>query len=165
MIVTRAELLGLREEWRQAGQRVVFTNGCFDLIHLGHVRYLQEARKLGDLLVLGLNSDSSVRQFKGPKRPMVSEAARAEVMNALRPVDYVTVFEEATAEQIVSELEPDIYVKGGDYSAGRGQTDGKSLPEAEIVYSYGGQVVLLPFLPGYSTTELINKIVDTYSQA
>src|SRR5690348_3270830 len=119
MIVTRAELLGLREEWRQAGQRVVFTNGCFDLIHLGHVRYLQEARKLGDLLVLGLNSDSSVRQFKGPKRPMVSEAARAEVMNALRPVDYVTVFEEATAEQIVSELEPDIYVKGGDYSAGR----------------------------------------------
>lgn len=147
-----------------AGQRVVFTNGCFDLIHLGHVRYLQEARALGDLLVLGLNSDSSVRQLKGPKRPLVSEDERAEVMNALRPIDYVVIFEEATAEQIVAELQPDIYVKGGDYSAGTNQGDGKPLPEAEIVYRYGGQVALIPFLPGHSTSELISKIVDTYSK-
>lgn len=162
MIVTRGQLLELREEWRAVGQTVVFTNGCFDLLHLGHVRYLQEARALGDLLVLGLNSDSSVRRLKGPERPLVGENARAEVMSALRPVDYVVIFEEPTAEQIVAELQPDIYVKGGDYSAGEVSGTGKSLPEAEIVRSYGGGVKLIHFLPGYSTTELIHKIIDVY---
>jgi D-beta-D-heptose 7-phosphate kinase/D-beta-D-heptose 1-phosphate adenosyltransferase len=164
MIVSRAELLRLREEWRAAGRRVVFTNGCFDLLHLGHIRYLQEARALGDLLVLGLNTDSSVRQFKGPKRPLVPEDERAEVMNALRPVDYVVLFEEPTAEQIVAELQPDIYVKGGDYSAGESSVPGKPLPEAEVVRRYGGGVKLIQFLPGHSTTELIQKILDTYQK-
>lgn len=163
MILTSSELLAHRAGWRTAGQRVVFTNGCFDLIHLGHVRYLQEARALGDVLVLGLNSDASVRQLKGPQRPLVAQAERAQVMSALRPVDHVVIFEELTAESLVAALQPDIYVKGGDYSASdvTSQT-GKPLPEASIVRSYGGQVELIPFLPGHSTTELIKKVVALY---
>jgi D-beta-D-heptose 7-phosphate kinase/D-beta-D-heptose 1-phosphate adenosyltransferase len=162
VILSRGQLIELREEWRKAEQRVVFTNGCFDLIHLGHVRYLQEARQLGDLLIVGLNSDASVRHLKGPQRPLVLEGERAEVMSALRPVDYVVIFDEPTARQIVSELQPDIYVKGGDYKTGE-SGQGKFLPEAEIVYGYGGQVALIPFVPGHSTTELINKILDAYA--
>ncbi|MEI6043298.1 MAG: D-glycero-beta-D-manno-heptose 1-phosphate adenylyltransferase [Chloroflexota bacterium] len=161
MIVSRVELLRLREEWRTTRARVVFTNGCFDLIHLGHVHYLQQARALGDLLVLGLNSDSSVQQLKGPLRPLVAEDERALVVAALRPVDYVIIFEEPTAETLVAELQPNIYVKGGDYSADSGE--GKPLPEAEIVRRYGGEVVLIPFLPGHSTSDLIVKIMNTFS--
>lgn len=159
MIVIRPDLLGQREAWRERGLRVVFTNGCFDLLHLGHVRYLTEARALGDLLIVGLNSDASVRTLKGATRPLVAENERAEVMDALKPVDFVVIFEEYTAEQIVSQLQPDIYVKGGDYSlAEAGQNQGKVLPEATIVQKYGGRVELIPFLPGHSTTELIHKI-------
>ena len=117
---------------------------------------------MGDLLVLGLNSDASVRHLKGPNRPLVGQAARARVMDALRPVDYVTIFEEYTAEKLVGQLQPDIYVKGGDYGPnGAGQA--KPLPEAAIVEVYGGRVALIPFLPGYSTTELIYKIVAAYA--
>ncbi len=162
VILSRGQLIELREEWRKAGQRVVFTNGCFDLIHLGHVRYLQEARRLGAVLIVGLNSDASVRHLKGPQRPLVSEGERAEVMSALRPVDYVVIFDEPTAGPLVSELQPDIYVKGGDYNSGEGG-QGKFLPEAEIVYGYGGQVALIPFVPGHSTTDLINKILAAYT--
>ena len=165
MILTRSQLPALRQQWKQAGQRVVFTNGCFDLLHLGHVQYLTEARALGDILVVGLNSDASVRQLKGPERPLVDQAARAQVMSALRPVDHVVIFEEFTAEAIVGELQPDIYVKGGDYSASaETQAEGKPLPEAAVVRSYGGEVKLIPFLPGYSTTDLIRKVVALYGQ-
>ena len=165
MIISRRELGQLRQEWQAAGRRVVFTNGCFDLLHLGHIRYLQAARDLGDLLVLGLNSDSSVQKLKGPLRPLVPQQDRAEVMNALRAVDYIVIFEELTAEQIVTELQPAIYVKGGDYATGEGEGPGKPLPEAELVRGYGGEVVLIPFLPAHSTSTLISKILNSYGKA
>ena len=152
-LVTRAELLALRQNWRETGRKLVFTNGCFDLIHLGHVRYLEEARALGDVLIAGLNSDASVKRLKGPLRPLVNEQERAAVMSALRPVDYVTIFEEDTASNLIAALQPEIYVKGGDYTVGEAQT--KPLPEAPTVQSYGGEIVLIPFLPGHSTTNLI----------
>lgn len=163
------ELARLREQWRSRGLRVVFTNGIFDLLHLGHVRYLGQARALGDLLVIGLNSDVSTRQLKGPKRPLIAEDERAALLLSLRAVDAVTIFTEPTAEQLVAALQPDIYVKGGDYTlqpdaaAGPTATAGKELPEAQIVQSYGGRVELIPYLPGHSTTELIERIVQRYA--
>ena len=161
MILSRADLLSRRAEWRRNGQKVVFTNGCFDLLHLGHVRYLEEARALGDVLVLGLNSDASVRQLKGPQRPLVGQDERAQVMSALRPVDHVIIFEELTADNILAALQPEIYVKGGDYSlADSNDATVKPLPEEPTVRAYGGHVVLIPFLPGHSTTDLIRKVVD-----
>ncbi len=165
MILNRPELLALRQQWREAGQRVVFTNGCFDLLHIGHVRYLEAARALGEVLVLGLNSDASVRLLKGPQRPLVGQAERAVVMSALRSVDHVVIFEEITAESIVADLQPNIYVKGGDYAPSEAATaSGKPLPEAAVVHSYGGEVRLIPFLPGHSTSELIKKITGLYGQ-
>jgi len=150
-------LVGLRAEWRRAGRRLVFTNGAFDLLHAGHVTYLQAARALGDLLVVGLNSDQSVRGYKGPDRPLVPELQRGLVLAALRAVEYVTLFDSPTAEGLVAALQPDVYVKGGDYAHPAGG-DGKDLPEARIVLAYGGQVELIPYLPGLSTTNLIAKI-------
>ncbi len=166
MLVTRPQLAILRQEWRATGKKVVLTNGVFDLIHIGHVQYLQVAKALGDVLVLGLNSDSSVRQLKGPLRPLVPQQERAALMLALRPVDYVTIFEELTAEALVQTIAPDVYVKGGDYKIGEatGDGEGKFLPEAAIVQAYGGQVSLIPFLPGHSTSELIAKIVNLYGK-
>ena len=145
---------------RQAnGERGVFTNGCFDLLHLGHVRYLQEARALGDFLVLGLNSDESVAFLKGAGRPLVPAEERAEILAALSCVDYVTIFPERTANAIVELLRPAIYVKGGDWHATPGNDpDPKRLPEAPSVLAYGGTVHLIPYLPGHSTTELIAAI-------
>lgn len=161
-------LLPLRAQARAAGQLVVFTNGAFDLLHVGHVRYLQAARALGDMLIVGLNSDASVRAYKGPSRPLVTQDERAELLAALACVDYVTIFDEPTAEALVAALQPDIYVKGGDY---RPTADGsaaarapgsdpvdKPLPEAAIVQAYGGRVVIIPYVPGKSTTNLIERI-------
>jgi rfaE bifunctional protein nucleotidyltransferase chain/domain len=144
---------------QRAGERGVFTNGCFDLLHLGHVRYLQEARALGDFLVVGLNSDSSVRLLKGAGRPLVPAAERAEILAALACVDYVTIFGEPTASALIALLRPALYVKGGDYASGAGTTpDPQRLPEARTVQEYGGSVRLIPYLPGHSTTELIAAI-------
>jgi rfaE bifunctional protein nucleotidyltransferase chain/domain len=144
---------------QQAGERAVFTNGCFDLLHLGHVRYLQEARELGDFLVLGLNSDEGVRRLKGAGRPLVPQQERAEILAALNCIDYVTIFHEATANALLDLLRPDIYVKGADYvGAADGTPDTTRLPEAKIVQAYGGEVRLLPYLQYHSTTELIAKI-------
>ncbi len=166
------ELVQLRQTWRDRGLTVVFTNGIFDLLHIGHVQYLEAARALGDLLIVGLNSDSSTRQLKGPKRPLIAQTERAALLLSLRPVDYVTIFEERTAEQLVATLQPDVYVKGGDYSlspaAAAASTDTASaappkiLPEARIVQDYGGRVELITYLPGHSTTELIERIVERY---
>ncbi|MEX1254285.1 MAG: D-glycero-beta-D-manno-heptose 1-phosphate adenylyltransferase [Dehalococcoidia bacterium] len=139
------------------GRRVVLTNGCFDLLHVGHVRYLRKARGLGDALVVALNSDASARALKGPARPIVREEERAEVVAALASVDYVTVFDDATAEGVVSALRPDIYVKGGDYD-----TDRRDLPEAGVVRGYGGTVFLLELEPGTGTTEIIRTVVRRY---
>ena len=145
---------------RQAqGERGVFTNGCFDLLHLGHVRYLQDARALGDFLVLGLNGDESVAFLKGPGRPLVSAGERAEILAALACVDYVTIFPEKTANALVELLRPAIYVKGGDYAGAQtGEPDLTRLPEASSVLAYGGTIRLIPYLAGHSTTELIAAI-------
>jgi len=159
--LSREELQVIRADWRAAGQRVVLTNGVFDLLHIGHVTYLQQARALGDLLVVGLNSDASTRALKGPERPLVAEDERAALLTALRCVDYVTIFDEPTAEALVVALRPDIYVKGGDYTLlddGQQHVGGKVPPEAAVVRGYGGEVRLLPYLPGHSTSALIAKI-------
>lgn len=158
-------LLTLRRQWRDNGTRVVLTNGIFDLIHVGHVHYLQQARSLGDVLVVGLNSDGSTRQLKGPKRPLIPQAERAALLLELRSVDHVVIFEERTAERLVDLIRPDIYVKGGDYTLPTSSSDvpqGKDLPEARIVLGYGGRVELIQYLPGHSTTELIERIVERY---
>lgn len=139
---------------RERGGKLVLTNGCFDLLHVGHVRYLRRARELGDALVVALNSDDSVRALKGPGRPIVPEAQRAEVLAALSYVDYVTIFDESVAEQVVIALRPDIYVKGGDYAYCR-----NAVPEARIVADYGGLAVFLDFEAGASTSGLIQTIL------
>ena len=136
---------------------MVFTNGAFDLLHVGHVRYLQAARALGDRLIVGLNSDSSVRTYKGPTRPLIAAAERAELLAALACVDFVTIFEEPTATRLVEALAPDIYVKGGDYQGAPGEA-GKPLPEAAAVQAAGGEVHIIPFVPGRSTSGLIERI-------
>jgi D-beta-D-heptose 7-phosphate kinase/D-beta-D-heptose 1-phosphate adenosyltransferase len=145
---------------RQAdGERGVFTNGCFDLLHLGHVRYLQEARALGDFLILALNGDGGVQLLKGPKRPLVPENERAEILAALACIDYVTIFQEPTADLLVALLQPAIYVKGGDYAGLESDVPDKNrLPEARVVQEYGGVVRLISYLPHHSTTELIEAI-------
>lgn len=161
--ISLERLMALRRRWRDEGRRVVFTNGIFDLLHLGHLRYLEAARARGDLLIVGLNSDDSTRRLKGSKRPLVPQAARAALLLGLRPVDYVTIFEDDTAEALVAALEPEVYVKGGDYViASTGEASGKPLPEAHIAQRYGGRVELIPYLPGHSTTELIERILERY---
>jgi|SRR5579859_1316757 len=162
-IQERVALAALLRERQTAGARVIFTNGCFDLLHLGHVRYLQEARGLGDLLVVGVNSDASTRALKGAGRPLVPQDERAEVLAALACIDYVTIFEEATAVALVEALRPDVYVKGGDYAVADAASQSAAinyarLPEASPVLASGGQVRLIPYLPGHSTTALIERI-------
>lgn len=158
-ILGREELAGVVRRRQQAGERGVFTNGCFDLLHLGHVRYLQEARALGDFLILGLNDDAGVRLLKGPGRPLVPEEERAEILAALTCIDYITIFAEPTAGPLVALLKPAVYVKGGDYASGQdGVADTDRLPEAKVVQGYGGTVRLIPYLPEHSTTELIEAI-------
>ena len=154
-VVSLAELLRLRERWRTYGKTVVFTNGCFDLLHPGHVHYLKEARQLGDVLIVGLNSDASVKYIKGHGRPFVPQEGRAEMLAALSCVDYVAVFDELTPEGMIAALKPDIHCKGGDY----GEGSGKPMPEARLVEEYGGRVVVLAYMAGYSTTDLMRKIV------
>lgn len=136
----------------RAGQKLVFTNGVFDILHAGHVTYLEQARSLGDMLIVALNSDESARALgKGPNRPVNTLEDRATVIAALRSVDAVVSFDEGTPVRVIGALRPEIHVKGGDYKV-------EDLPEAEVVRSYGGEVVVLPFLPGRSTTSLIEKL-------
>lgn len=158
-IATVAQLSERRETLRRTGRRVVFTNGHFELLHPGHVRYLQHARTLGDCLIVGLNGDDTTRRLKGHGRPVLDQAARAEVLAALACVDYVVVFDEETAVSLVRALEPDVYVKGGDYAP----DGGKSLPEATAVRDYGGCVELVPLVAGFSTTGLIREIVARFA--
>lgn len=144
-------MVAVREAMRREGKRVVFTNGCFDLLHPGHVRYLTEARALGDSLIVALNSDRSVRSLKGEGRPVLREDERAEVMAALEAVDFVTIFDEETPRELVAALLPDILVKGGDWPVdeivGRDEVEGA-----------GGRVLSLPFIEGSSTTNIIDRI-------
>jgi D-glycero-beta-D-manno-heptose 1-phosphate adenylyltransferase len=158
-ILDREELAVAVRRRQAAGERGIFTNGCFDLLHLGHVRYLREARALGDFLILGLNNDEGVRLLKGPGRPLVLERERAEILAALTCIDYVTLFNEPIAGSLVALLQPAIYVKGGDYAGLDGKIpDTSRLPEAKVVQEYGGVVRLIPYLPHHSTTELIEAI-------
>lgn len=158
-IMDRAELARIVQQRQQQGERAVCTNGCFDLLHLGHVRYLQEARALGDFLIVGLNDDAGTRLLKGAGRPLVPQQERAELLAALACVDYVTLFSEPTAGPLVALLRPAIYVKGGDYAQANSlQADAGRLPEAAVVQDYGGSVRLIPYLPHHSTTELIAAI-------
>ncbi len=136
---------------RAMGRRVVFTNGCFDLVHVGHVRYLAAARDAGDLLIVGLNDDASVRRLKGPTRPLVPEAARAEVMAALAAVDYVTLFGEDTPYALIGAVQPDVLVKGSDWAA-------DDVVGRDIVEARGGRILLIPVVAGFSTTGLLERL-------
>jgi rfaE bifunctional protein nucleotidyltransferase chain/domain len=156
-IITWEALDSLRQRYRSEGKTVVWTNGCFDLLHVGHVRNLQAARALGDVLVVGLNSDRSVRQLKGPERPIVPAAERAEILAALECVDHVVIFEESTPEASLARLKPDIHCKGADYAP----PHGKPIPEATVVAAYGGRIEFLPLVPALSTTDLVRRIRDS----
>lgn len=150
-IIERKSLTELVKELKAQKKAIVFTNGCFDILHVGHVRYLQAAKQLGDVLILGLNSDVSVQALKGPGRPVNGQDDRAEVLAALAAVDHIVMFDEITAEQLIRTIQPAVYVKGGDYII-------DELPEAGIVREYGGKIVLIPEVQGRSTTKLIKKL-------
>jgi len=157
-ITPRNELKAKIDRLKREGKKVVFTNGCFDILHAGHTRYLREARKLGDTLILALNSDSSVRSIKGPMRPIVPEAERAEVVAALDSVDYVTVFDELTPLELIEFLRPDVIVKGGDWAE-------KDIVGAEAVRKWGGRVAIMPEIEGASTTNIIDKVLQAFRSA
>ena len=153
-VVTWEELMALRERWRSEKKTVVWTNGCFDILHVGHVRNLAACRACGDALVVGLNSDASVRAIKGPSRPVNGEDDRAELLAALSCVDAVVVFGESTPEASLARLKPEIHCKGEDYAP----PHGKPIPEARVVESYGGRIRFIPLVSGRSTTGTIEKI-------
>jgi rfaE bifunctional protein nucleotidyltransferase chain/domain len=154
VIVSLSELLSERERLRRTGRKVVFTNGCFDLLHPGHVRYLQQARALGDALMVALNSDRAVRELKGPARPILTEQERSEVIGALGAVDYVTIFDDISPRDLIAAVLPDILVKGADW--GVDQIIGR-----EEVEAAGGKVVTLPFVDGVSTSQIIDRIIKS----
>jgi rfaE bifunctional protein nucleotidyltransferase chain/domain len=153
-VVNWPDLLIIRAQAKAAGKKVVWTNGCFDLIHIGHIRNLQAASNLGDILIVGLNSDVSVNKLKGPSRPIISEKDRAEVIAALACVDYVVIFDETDPMEAIDRLRPDIHCKGADYAP----PDGKPIPEAAVVKAYGGRIEFLPLVPGVSTSDLIRRM-------
>lgn len=152
MILTRPELIDLRQAWRAQGKRVVFTNGCYDILHPGHIRLLEQARSLGDVLIVALNTDASVQRMKGPSRPILREGERLRMMSALEAVDAVTLFEEDTPRELIAGLLPDVLVKGADWNhfvAGR-----------EEVEANGGVVMNLPLEPGFSTTNVVGDLIS-----
>ncbi len=140
-------------EAKRSGKKVVFTNGCFDLLHVGHLHLLREAKKLGDILIVGLNSDKSVKQIKGAGRPIVPEGERAELIAALEMVDYVTIFDEPEPLNLIRELEPDVLAKGGDWPEDK-------IVGKDLVEGFGGRVAVIPFLNGHSTTDIIDEIIE-----
>jgi len=155
-IEDRKDLKKVVERLKKEGKRVVFTNGCFDLIHVGHTRYLEEAKKLGDILIVAVNSDQSVMTIKGKKRPIIPEEERAEVLSALQCVDFVVIFHEPDPLNIISLLKPDVLVKGGDWSE-------DAIIGREVVESIGGKVVRIPEIKGASSSSIIDKIVNRES--
>jgi D-beta-D-heptose 7-phosphate kinase/D-beta-D-heptose 1-phosphate adenosyltransferase len=156
-IKKRKELLKIIKNLKSKGKRIVFTNGCFDLLHLGHVRYLEEAKSLGDILVVAVNSDSSVRKLKGPKRPILPEADRTEILSGLECVDYITIFNEPDPLKLITSLKPDLLVKGGDWA--REQIVGR-----EVVENSGGELLIIPFIKGSSTTNVIDTILRRFQE-
>lgn len=154
-LLTADEMRKEIEKLQRLGKKVVFTNGVFDILHIGHLTYLEEARSLGDILIVGVNSDSSVKVNKGDKRPINSEKNRAFVLLGTKFVDYTVIFDEKTPEKLLDILKPDIHVKGGDYKK-------EDLPETKIVEKNGGEVKILSFVDNVSTTQIIEKIIDAY---
>jgi rfaE bifunctional protein nucleotidyltransferase chain/domain len=155
-LITRCEALEKVRTWQASGKKVVFSNGCFDILHAGHVEYLAAAKKLGDILLIGLNSDASVRRLKGINRPICCEMDRAAVLCALQDVDAVTLFDEDTPEELIGSLLPDILVKGSDWAVER-------IAGAQAVLAHGGKVLTVPLLEGRSTSDIIIKVVQLYS--
>lgn len=151
LLIRRHEVRALGDRLRREGRRIVFANGCFDILHVGHVRYLQAAKRCGDILVVGVNSDASVAGLKGPGRPLLPEGARAELVAAIECVDYVVVFDQPTAAEILLDLRPDVHCKGTDYSL-------ESVPEREIVRSYGGTIRIVGDPKRHSTRDLLVEI-------
>ena len=167
-VISWAEGRKISENLRAHGQTIVFTNGLFDILHVGHLHLLQGARALGDMLIVGLNSDASARAFKDEGHPVVPQGERAWLLSAIGPVDYVIIFDEPTAERLVDHLRPDVYVKGGDYHTpgpGTASQGRKVAPEARVVLAYGGQVEILLYLEGHSTSDLIHRILETYGRS
>lgn len=156
-LLTAGEIATFRAQWRAEGKKVVFTNGCFDILHLGHVTYLSWARSQGDLLIVGVNSDASVRRNKGPKRPIVCERDRAALLLALRCVDYVCLFDEDTPLRLITEIVPDILVKGRDWAG--------NVVGSEVVEAAGGCVRLADLVAGHSTTGIIERVLQVYGES
>jgi rfaE bifunctional protein nucleotidyltransferase chain/domain len=153
-ILSRAQLSKKIDELRKAGKKIVTTNGCFDILHVGHARILEQARKFGDVLVVGLNSDASVKKLKGAARPIVPQDDRAELLASLKCVDYVSIFDEDTPVEFLKAVKPNVHVKGADYTPA-------ALAETPVVESFGGRVEILQLVPGRSTTSLIDKIHES----
>jgi D-beta-D-heptose 7-phosphate kinase/D-beta-D-heptose 1-phosphate adenosyltransferase len=156
-IKEKETLLRIIQDLKTKGKRIVFTNGCFDLLHVGHIRYLEKAKALGDILVVGVNSDDSVRRLKGPGRPILPQEERTEILSGLGCVDYIIVFDESTPMELISSLQPHILVKGGDWAK-------ETIVGREVVERSGGKVVILPFVEGTSTSNLIETILKRYEK-
>ena len=154
-VKTQDELIPILDTLRKKGKKVVFTNGCFDILHVGHVRYLKEAKGYGDILIVAVNSDSSVKTIKGDKRPIVSQSERAEVVAALEMVDYVTMFDEDTPYNVIKKLQPDVLIKGGDWTIDK-------IVGRDIVEARGGKVIAIPFIEGASTTGIVERVLERY---
>ena len=155
-IKTRSEIIGIRNNLKKQKKKVVFTNGCFDLIHSGHIDYLAKAKKLGDVLIVGINSDSSVRRIKGEERPIISENERGIILSSLKPVDFVTLFDEDTPEELIKELKPDVLVKGSDWKM-------DEIVGRDVVENSGGSVQTIDFVTDQSTSKIINSILKRYA--
>jgi D-beta-D-heptose 7-phosphate kinase/D-beta-D-heptose 1-phosphate adenosyltransferase len=156
-IRTLEEIIGLRAQFRESGKKLVFTNGCFDLLHVGHVRYLNQARSIGDALIVGLNSDQSVREIKGDSRPVIPELERAEVLAALASVDYVFIFADPTPQRVIDAIVPDVLVKGADWEI-------SNIVGRDTVENAGGVVLNIPLVEGSSTTDIIQTVLRNFGQ-
>lgn len=156
MVVELPELVSIVDKLKQEGKRIVFTNGCFDIIHLGHVTYLKKAREYGDILIVGLNSDESVKGIKGDKRPVVPQGERAEVLSSIRYVDFVVIFNEPDPYKTIEAIKPDVLVKGGDWAI-------ENIIGRDIVESRGGTVCNIPYIEGSSSTNIIEEILKRFN--
>ena len=156
-IKSREDLKKIVKDLKKQNKIIVTTNGVFDILHLGHIKYLEKAKKLGDILIVALNSDSPVKQIKGPKRPINNQDVRAETLSALECVDYIVIFDEVDPVKILSEIKPNIHVKGGDYKI-------TQIIEKDIVEKNNGKIILIPKIKGYSTTNLIKRILNNYKK-
>lgn len=149
------DYLELVKKWKNEGKKIVFTNGCFDILHAGHIDYLEKAKKLGDVLIVGLNSDTSIKRIKGENRPVIPQEYRKRVLEGLRAIDLVIIFEEDTPERLIKEIKPDVLVKGGDWNI-------ENIVGADFVQSYGGKVKTIEFVYDISTSKIIEKIINLY---